>query len=75
LFFALRGNITIFSRIVVGLFVYSLHTFNMIKRDIFQGEISTTKASDIMTKNILAARASTTAREISIRLLIGNNTQ
>ncbi|MFZ0512402.1 MAG: CBS domain-containing protein [Candidatus Nitrosopolaris sp.] len=37
-----------------------------------QGEICITKASDIMTKNIVAARASTTAREISIRLLIGN---
>ena len=31
-----------------------------------------TKASDIMTKNIVAARASTTAREIGTKLLIGN---
>ncbi|MGA9149674.1 MAG: CBS domain-containing protein [Candidatus Nitrosopolaris sp.] len=31
-----------------------------------------TKASDIMTRNIVAARASTTAREIGTKLLIGN---
>ena len=37
-----------------------------------QGEICITKASDIMTKNIIAARASTTAREIGTKLLIGN---
>ena len=37
-----------------------------------QGEICITKASDIMTKNIVAARASTTAREIGTKLLIGN---
>jgi CBS domain-containing protein len=49
-----------------------LHTFNIIKRDILQGEICITKASDIMTKNIVAAHASTTAREIGTKLLIGN---
>jgi predicted transcriptional regulator len=37
-----------------------------------QGEICITKAADIMTKNIVAARASTTAREIGTKLLIGN---
>jgi CBS-domain-containing membrane protein len=37
-----------------------------------QGEICITKASDIMTRNIVAARASTTAREIGTKLLIGN---
>lgn len=37
-----------------------------------QGEIGITKASDITTRNIVAARASTTAREISTKLLIGN---
>ena len=31
-----------------------------------------TKAADIMTKNIVAARVSTTAREIGTKLLIGN---
>jgi len=31
-----------------------------------------TNASDIMTKNIVAARASTTAREIGTKLVIGN---
>ena len=31
-----------------------------------------TKASDIMTRNIVAARANTTAREIGTKLLIGN---
>jgi CBS-domain-containing membrane protein len=30
------------------------------------------KASDIMTRNIVAARVSTTAREIGTKLLIGN---
>ncbi len=40
--------------------------------DIFQGEICITKASDIMTKNIVSARESTTARQISVRLIIGN---
>src|SRR5215472_5046878 len=49
-----------------------LHTFNIIKRDTLQGEICITKASDIMTKNIVAARSSTTAREIGTKLLIGN---
>jgi CBS domain-containing protein len=37
-----------------------------------QGEIRITKASDIMTRNIVAAHASTTAREIGTRLIIGN---
>jgi CBS domain-containing protein len=37
-----------------------------------QGEIRMTKASDIMTRNIVAAHASTTAREIGTRLIIGN---
>jgi CBS-domain-containing membrane protein len=49
-----------------------MHTFNMIKSDTLQGEICITNASDIMTRNIVAARASTTAREISIKLIIGN---
>jgi CBS domain-containing protein len=40
--------------------------------DTLQGEICMTNASDIMTKNIVAARASTTAREIGTKLLIGN---
>ena len=31
-----------------------------------------TKASDLMTKNLVAAREGTTGREISVRLLIGN---
>ncbi|MGC1930749.1 MAG: CBS domain-containing protein [Candidatus Nitrosopolaris sp.] len=44
----------------------------IIKSDTLQGEICITKASDIMTKNIVAARASTTAREIGTKLLIGN---
>lgn len=37
-----------------------------------QGEICITKASDIMTRNIVAARANTTAREIGTKLVIGN---
>jgi CBS domain-containing protein len=37
-----------------------------------QGEICITTASNIMTKNIVAARESTTAREIGTRLLLGN---
>ena len=49
-----------------------LHTFNIIKSDTLHDEIYITKASDIMTKNIVAARASTTAREIGTKLLIGN---
>jgi CBS domain-containing protein len=36
------------------------------------GEIRIAKAFNIMTSNIVAARESTTAREISVRLLIGN---
>ncbi len=51
---------------------HGLHSFNIIKRDTLRGEICITKASDIMTKNIVAARESTTAREIDIRLIIGN---
>ncbi|MGA9154147.1 MAG: CBS domain-containing protein, partial [Candidatus Nitrosopolaris sp.] len=46
--------------------------FNIIKMDTLQGGICMTNASDIMTKNIVAARASTTAREIGTKLLIGN---
>jgi CBS domain-containing membrane protein len=49
-----------------------LHTFNIIKSDTLQGEICITKTSDVMTKNIVAARANTTAREIGIKLVIGN---
>jgi CBS domain-containing protein len=52
--------------------LYGLQDFNMVKRDTLQGEICITKASDIMTKNIVAARASTTASEIGTKLLIGN---
>jgi CBS domain-containing protein len=36
------------------------------------GEIRIAKAFNIMTSNVVAARESTTAREISVRLLIGN---
>jgi CBS domain-containing protein len=45
---------------------------SIIRRDILHGEICMTKASDIMTKNIVAARESTTAREIGTKLLLGN---
>jgi CBS domain-containing protein len=47
---------------------HGLYTFNIIKWIFFKVK---SKDSDIMTKNIVAARASTTAMEISIRLLIG----
>jgi CBS domain-containing protein len=57
----------------MGIEFHSLHTFNIIKgKDTLQGEICITKASDIMTRNIVAARAGTTAREIGTKLLIGN---
>jgi CBS domain-containing protein len=46
--------------------------FNIIIIDTLQGEICITKASDIMTRNIVAARANTTAREIGTKLIIGN---
>jgi CBS domain-containing protein len=37
-----------------------------------RGEICITKAHEIMTSNIVAARQSTTVREIGAKLLIGN---
>jgi len=57
----------------MGIEFHSLHTFNIIKgKDTLQGEICITNASDIMTRNIVAARTSTTAREVGNKLLIGN---
>ena len=47
-------------------------TFNLITRYVLRGEICITKAFEIMTGNIVAARQSTTVREIGTKLLIGN---
>jgi CBS domain-containing protein len=52
--------------------LHGLHDFNIVKRDTLQGEICITNASDIMTKNIVAAPVSTTASEIGTKLVIGN---
>jgi CBS domain-containing protein len=45
--------------------------FKIIRRNIFRGETCITKASNVMTSNVVAARESTTAMEISTKLLIG----
>jgi CBS domain-containing protein len=47
-------------------------TLNIIGRDPLGGETCITKAFDVMTSNVVAARQSTTAREIGARLLLGD---
>ena len=52
--------------------MYIYDTLNIIGRDTLRGETYLTKAFNVMTSNVVAARQSTTAREISARLLLGD---